>query len=139
MTFNGIHKSYTNCDSYTFKQIEIPMDRPNYIGFALLDWSKLLMYETYYDELQPFFDREKSHLPYMDCDSFVINFKASKIVSDLIYLVYLFDFINMDENHELFSKKNKKFVEKYKIETPKIAWVNEFVCLKIQVFLKIER
>ena len=27
-TFNGIHKSYTNCDSYTFKQNEILMDKP---------------------------------------------------------------------------------------------------------------
>ena len=28
LTFNGIHKSYENCDSYTFKQNEILMDWP---------------------------------------------------------------------------------------------------------------
>ena len=28
LTFNGIHKSYENCDSYTFKQNEVLMDKP---------------------------------------------------------------------------------------------------------------
>ena len=28
LTFNGIHKSYENYDSYTFKQNEVPMDKP---------------------------------------------------------------------------------------------------------------
>ena len=28
LTFNGIHKSYENCDSYTFKRNEILMDKP---------------------------------------------------------------------------------------------------------------
>ena len=46
MTFNGLHKSYTNYDSYTFKQNEVLMDKPIYLGFAVLELSKLLMYET---------------------------------------------------------------------------------------------
>ena len=33
MTFNGIHKSYENCDSYRFKQNEVLMDQPIYLGF----------------------------------------------------------------------------------------------------------
>ena len=53
LTFNGIHKSYENCDSYTFKQNEVLMDKPIYLGFSVLELSKLLMYETYYDKLQP--------------------------------------------------------------------------------------
>ena len=28
LTFDGIHKSYENCDSYTFKQNEVLMDKP---------------------------------------------------------------------------------------------------------------
>ena len=46
LTFNGIHKSYDNCDSYTFKQNEVLMDKPIYLGFSVLDLSKLHMYET---------------------------------------------------------------------------------------------
>ena len=55
LTFNGIHKSYENCDSYTFKQNEVLMDKPIYLGFSVIELSKLLMYETYYDKLQPYF------------------------------------------------------------------------------------
>ena len=46
LTFKGIHKSYENCDSYTFKQNEVFMDKPIYLGFSVLELSKLLMYET---------------------------------------------------------------------------------------------
>ena len=28
LTFNGIHKSYENCDSYLFRQNEVLMDKP---------------------------------------------------------------------------------------------------------------
>ena len=41
LTFNGIHKSYKKCDSYTFKQNEVLMDKPIYLGFTVLELSKL--------------------------------------------------------------------------------------------------
>ena len=53
LTFNGIHKLYTNYNSYTFKQNEVLMDQPIYVGFALLEVSKSLMYETFHDKFQP--------------------------------------------------------------------------------------
>ena len=46
LTFNGIHKSYENCNSYTFRQNEVLMDKPIYLRFTVLEFSKLLMYET---------------------------------------------------------------------------------------------
>ena len=46
LIFIGIHKSYENCDNYTFKENEVRMDQPIYLGFAVLELSKLLMYET---------------------------------------------------------------------------------------------
>ena len=73
LTFNGIHKSYENCDSYTFKQNEVLMDRPIYLGFTVLELSKLHMYETYYDKLQPYFGQENIQLHYMDTDSFILS------------------------------------------------------------------
>ena len=35
------------------------MDKPIYLGFSMLESSELLMYETYYDTLQPYFKQKK--------------------------------------------------------------------------------
>ena len=118
LTFNGIHKSYEKCDSYTFRENEVKMDKPIYIGFSVLELSKLLMYETYYDILQSYFGQENIHLHYMHTDSFVLSVNTKDIIKDLKNLEDIFDFSNLDENHELFSNKNKKVIGKFKIETP---------------------
>ena len=97
LTFNGIHKAYENCDSYIFKQNEVLMDKPIYLGFSVLELSKLLMYETYYDKLQPYFGQENIKLHYMDCDSFVLSTETENIINDLKNLGDLFDFSNLDK------------------------------------------
>ena len=134
LTFNGIHKSYENCDSYTFKQNEVLMDKPIYLGFTVLELSKLLMYETYYDKLQPYFVQENIHLHYMDTDSFVLSVDTKDIINDLKNLEDIFDLSNLDKNHELFSNKNKKVIGLFKIETPKSIWIDEFVCLRSKMY-----
>ena len=134
LTFNGIHKSYENCDSYTFKQNEVLMDKPIYLGFAVLELSKLHMYETYYDKLQPYFGQEIIQLHYIDKDAFVLSLKTQDIIKDLKNLEDIFDFSNLDKNHELFSNKNQKVLGKYKIETPKSVFIDEFVCLRSKMY-----
>ena len=109
LTFNGIHKSYEDCDSYTFKQKEVLMDKPIYLGFTVLELSKLLMYETYYDILQPYFGQENIQLYYMDTDSFALSVNTKDIIKDLKNLEDIFDFSNFDKNYELYSKKIRKF------------------------------
>ena len=46
LDFDGIHKSYVDYDSYTFKSNTIQLERPSYLGFLILELSKLLMYEA---------------------------------------------------------------------------------------------
>ena len=130
LTFNGIHKSYENCIIYTFKQNEVLMDKPIYLGFTVLELSKLHMYETYYDILQPYFGQENIQLHYMDTDSFILSVNTKDIIKELKNLEDIFDFSNLEKNHELFSNKNKKVIGKFKIETPKNIWIDEFVCLR---------
>ena len=134
LTFNGIHKSYENCASYTFKQNEVLMDKPIYLGFTVLELSKLLMYETYFDKLQPYFRQEKIQLHYMDTDSFVLSVNTKDIIKDLKNLEDIFDFSNLDKNLELFSNKNKKLIGFFKFETPKSIWIDEFVCLRSKMY-----
>ena len=134
LTFNGIQKSYENCDSYTFKQNEVLMDKPIYLGFTVLELSKLHMYETYYDILQPYFVQENIQLHYIDTDAFVLSLKTQDIIKDLKNLEDIFDFSNLDKNHELFSNKNQKVLGKYKIETPKSVFIDQFVCLRSKMY-----
>ena len=134
LTFNGICESFSNCDSYLEKEHEILMDKPIYLGFAILELSKLHMYETYYDTLKPYFSQENFQLHYMDCDSFVFSIKSENIIKDLKNLEDIFDFSNIDENHELYSEKNKKVLGKFKIETPKNIFIDEFIALRSKMY-----
>ena len=134
LTFNGIHKSYENCDSYVFEKNEVLMDKPIYLGFAVLEISKLHMYETYYDKLQPYFGEKSLHLQYMETDSFILGLNTKDIIKDFKNLEDFFDFRKLDPNHELFSNKNKKVIHKFKIETHKSIWIDEFVCLRKKTY-----
>ena len=134
LTFNGIHKSYEDCDSYTFKQNQVVMDKAIYVGFAILVSSKYHMYETYYDKLQPYFGQENLQIHYIDTDGMILSMNTKDIINDLKNLEDIFDFSNLDENHELFSIKNKKVIGKFKIETPKNIWIDEFVCLRSKAY-----
>ena len=95
------------------------MNKALYVGFAILELSKLHMYETYYDTLQPYFGQENLQLLYIDTDGMILSMKTENIIKDLKNLEDIFDFSNLDENHELFSNKSKKVIGKFKIETPK--------------------
>ena len=110
------------------------MERPIYLGFAILELSKLHMYETYYDTLQPYFSQENIQLHYMDCDIFALSIKSENIIKDLKNLEDMFDFSNIDENHELYSEKNKKVLGKFKIETPKNIFIDEFIALRSKMY-----
>ena len=134
LTFNGIQKSYENYYSYTFKKNEVVMDKAIYVGFAILELSKLHMYETYYDTLQPYFGQENLQLHYIDTDGKILSMKTKDIIKDLKILEDIFDFSNLDENHELFSVRNKKVIGKFKIETPKNIWIDEIVCLRSKAY-----
>ena len=110
------------------------MDKPIYVGFAIVEVSKLRMYETYHDNLQPYFGQENLQLHYIDTDGMMLSMKTQNIINDLKKLEDIFDFSNLDENHELYSNKNKKVIGKFRIETPKNIWIDEFVALRSKMY-----
>ena len=70
----------------------------------------------------------------MDTDSFVLSVNTKDIIKDLKNLEKLFDFSNLDKNHDLLSNKNKKVIGKFKIETPKNIWIDEFIALRSKMY-----
>ena len=70
----------------------------------------------------------------MDTDSFVLSVNTKDIIIDLKNLEDIFDFSNLNGNHELFCNIKKKVIGKFKIETPKIIWIDEFICLRSKCY-----
>ena len=62
-----------------------------------------------------------------------LSMKTKDIIKDLKNLEDIFDFSNLDTNHGLYSEKIKKVIGKFKLETPKNIWIDEFVCLRSKV------
>ena len=74
------------------------MTKPLYLGMSILDISKILMYEFWYDYInQKYGDRAK--LCYTDTDSFIINIKTEHFFEDISKNVQKwFDTSNFDKN-----------------------------------------
>ena len=64
----------------------------------------------------------------------MLSVNTKDIIKDLKKLEDIIDFSNLDKNHELLSNKNKKNIAKFKIETPKNFWIDEFVCLRSKMY-----
>ena len=61
---------------------EITMDKPVYLGQAILDLSKTLMYEFHYDYMKPKYG-ERLQVCYMDTDSFVYEIQTEDFYIDI--------------------------------------------------------
>ena len=57
------------------RKTEVKINKPIYLGQAVLDISKSLMYEFWYDYIKPKYG-DKERLCYMDTDSFVMHVKT---------------------------------------------------------------
>ena len=100
------------------RKVEVKMNKPIYLGQAILDISKTLMYEFWYDYIEPKY-KEKARLCYMDTDSFVIYIKTEDFYKDIAGDVERwFDTSNYDEKDKrpLPIGKNKKVIGLFKDE-----------------------
>ena len=100
------------------KQCEVYINKPLYLGQAILDYSEMLMYEFWYDYLQPMY-KDKIELCYMDTDSFIICVETDDFYKDISNDVNKwFDTSNYskDINRPLEKGKNKKLIGKFKDE-----------------------
>ena len=63
-------------------KIKIVMNKPVYLGQAILDLSKIIMYEFHYDYTVPKYGK-KLDLCYMDTDSLIYNIKTKDFYKDI--------------------------------------------------------
>ena len=92
------------------KKTKVKMNKPIYLGLSILEISKTLMYEFWYDYLKPKYN-DIVKLCYMDTDSFIMNIKTNDFYKDISNDVEnRFDTSNYEVNRPLPTGKNKKII-----------------------------
>ena len=104
---------------------EVEANKPIYCGFSILDLSKYLMYDFFYNVLKKNFPDVK--LLMTDTDSFIYSVQASDEEYDKFMKDNLdfFDTSDFPKDHKFYSDKNKKVIGKMKYETNE-AEIDEF-------------
>ena len=100
------------------KKKKVKVNKPIYIGMSILDISKTLMYEFWYDYIKPKY-QDRAKLCYMDTDSLIIHIKTKDICKNIANDVEKwFDTFNYDENDNrpLPIGMNKKVIGLFKDE-----------------------
>ena len=112
---------------------KVKMNKPIYLGLSILDISKILMYEFWYDYMKPKYYNDVK-LCYLDTDSFVMNIKTNDFYKDIANDVEKrFDTSNYEVNRPLPTGKNKKVIGLMKDELGgKI--ISEFVTLRPKTY-----
>ena len=111
----------------------VKMNKPIYLGLSILDISKILMYELWYDYMKPKYG-DNVKLCYMDTDSFIMNIKTEDFYKDIANDVEKrFDTSNYEVNRPLPTGKNKKVIGLMKDELGgKI--ITEFVAFRPKTY-----
>ena len=112
---------------------KVKMNKPIYLGLSILEISKILMYEFWYDYMKPKYN-DNVKLCYMDMDSFITNIKTNDFYKDISNDVdSRFDTSNYEVKRPLPIRKNKKVIGLMKDELEGEI-ITEFVTLRPKTY-----
>jgi len=114
------------------KKPTLYLNRPTYVGFSILDLSKVLMYEFHYNYIKIKFGN-KATLLFTDTDSLCYNIQTQDIYKDMYEDLDLFDTSGYAQDHFLYSTVNKKVLGKMKDECRGVP-IREFVGLRPKMY-----
>lgn len=110
----------------------VTLNKPIYVGFTVLELSKLLMFQFHYDYIRvKYGDRAKLLLT--DTDSFIYRIQCEDIYKDMMEDIDRFDTSDYPSDHPLHSADNKKVLGKMKDETNGVP-VEAFVGLRTKMY-----
>ena len=108
-----------NLMAIEMRKTKVLMNKPVYLGQAILDISKTLMYEFYFDYMKTKY-KDKVKLCYMDTDSFIVHIETEDFYQidiakdvDKWFDTSAYD---KDDNRPLPIGKNKKVIGKFEDE-----------------------
>ena len=117
------------------KKTKVKMSKPIYLGMSVLDISKTLMYEFWYDYLKPKYG-DKVKLCYTGTDIFIIHIITEDFFEDISNNVEKwYDTSNYDENDKrpLPIDKNEKVIGLFKDKLGGRI-MKEFCALRVKTY-----
>lgn len=132
VTFKSQHIFNENFSGVNQTRRSFTYNKPVYVGFCVVELSKIHMYNFFYNILKPKFDNRVS-LMYTDTDSFILNIKSENLVKELGEFKDYFDFSNYNKNHPLYDVSNMAVLGKFKDELAGKK-MKEFIALQSKVY-----
>ena len=127
--YHTINYISENLSIIEMKRTKVKMNKPIYLELSILEISKKLMYEFWYDYMKSKYG-DNVKLCYMDTDSFIMNIKTEDFYKDIANNVEKrFDTSNYEVDRPLSTGKNKKVTGLMKDELGGRI-ITEFIALR---------
>ena len=94
---------------------KILWDKPSYVGYCVLELSKLLMYQFHYEYIRPKY-QSKAKLLFTDTDSLCYELCTEDAYADMLKERHRYDTSDYPKNHPNYSATNCKVIGKFKDE-----------------------
>jgi hypothetical protein len=120
-----------NLAAIELQKLKCMINKPTYVGFAVLELSKLLMYKFHYCHLRKWYP--SADLLFTDTDSLVYQIYTDDLYADLAAHREHFDFSCYPNTHALFDESNKMVMGKMKDESCGDI-ITEFVGLRPKMY-----
>nr|XP_022908200.1 uncharacterized protein LOC111419606 [Onthophagus taurus] len=99
LNFKNIKTFTETFSAIQMERLHIVYDKPLYVGFTVLELSKLLMYNFFYGFLKPKYG-EGIRLCYMDTDSFTVLINSNDVYTDVKLNLNKFDTSNYSPDNQ---------------------------------------
>lgn len=115
------------------RHIRAKVNKPFYVGFSVLELSKLHMYRFHYDYIKKKFG-SSVELLYTDTDSLIYHFRNCNPYETFYKdRDEYFDFSSYPKNHKYYDAKNNKVIGMFKDEANG-AQITEFIALRPKMY-----
>ncbi|XP_022171546.1 uncharacterized protein LOC111034572 [Myzus persicae] len=138
-------QTFKHCTTYSENLAAVSLEnkiiefcKPIYIGFAVLDISKTLMYDYHYNVMQKHYG-DKIELMYTDTDSLVYYIQTDDFYNDLVNnsnLIDRMDTANLPRDHPCYIAERKKIPGLFSDETDGRI-MREFIALRAKSYAYI--
>ena len=94
-------------------KLALKLNKPSYVGMCILELSKILMYQFYYDYIKNIYG-SNSRLFFTDTDSLMFEIKTEDVYEDFSSNKEMFNFSNYTSKSKYYDDSNKLVIGKMK-------------------------